>query len=516
LLQQLRVALRLHFRNRMALFYGYLFPTVFLAAFWALYRYEQVPLARHMGELLTVTALGGACFGLPTALVSERERGVWRRYRLAPVAASTLITSTLIARYLLLLTAGLLQVGLAMAIGMPLPAHPLDLFVAFTFVCFAFLGLGLVIAALADTVPAVQALGQCIFLPMLIIGGVAVRLSSLPGWAQHLSAFFPGRYAVEGIQTTVTGDGLRAGAFAVFALLLIGLAGSFAGTRLFRWDSQQRFLAREGKGWLLVALAAWVAVGAAAEARGVVSTGTVARAEEDTGALTGITFVDRPAATAPVAQRADTADTAGVLPTPTDTATTATPFEAAPVPAQTTAPAPSAAPVEQPSAPAAGRTWRDVTMDDIDLNLVFVGLPADEGVVAPVGRGSISGYPGAECIRDRLQQWAPGKVADPVQRARNYLFVASAVDLLQLAELEPGAPLVVFDQLRTEFPRDALIKILYWIATHPSEGDTSALDQLAGACVQASTPPEPLEVRDRTSIYAVKLLGRVLGKIPGG
>jgi len=97
-----------------------------------------------------------------------------------------------------------------------------------------------------------------------------------------------------------------------------------------------------------------------------------------------------------------------------------------------------------------------------------------------------------------------------------FLFVAAAVDLLQLAELEPGAPLVVFDQLRTEFPRDALIKILYWIATHPSEGDTSALDQLAGACVKASAPPEPLEVRDRTSIYAVKLLGRVLGKIPGG
>ena len=84
-LHQLRVSLSLHFRNRMALIYGYLFPTMFLIAFWVLYRYDRVPLARHMGELLTVTALGGACFGLPTTMVSERERGVWRRYRLAPV-----------------------------------------------------------------------------------------------------------------------------------------------------------------------------------------------------------------------------------------------------------------------------------------------------------------------------------------------------------------------------------------------------------------------------------------------
>ena len=85
-------------------------------------------------------------------------------------------------------------------LGMTLPEHPLGLFVAFTFVSFALIGLGLVIATLADNVPAVQALGQCIFLPMLIIGGVAVQLASLPTWAQQLSAFFPGRYAVEAIQ----------------------------------------------------------------------------------------------------------------------------------------------------------------------------------------------------------------------------------------------------------------------------------------------------------------------------
>ena len=41
------ISLRLYFRNKMALIYGYLFPTIFLVAFWVLYRYEKVPLARH-------------------------------------------------------------------------------------------------------------------------------------------------------------------------------------------------------------------------------------------------------------------------------------------------------------------------------------------------------------------------------------------------------------------------------------------------------------------------------------
>ncbi len=206
-LKQLEISLRLHARNKMALLYSYLFPTIFLVAFWVLYRFEQVPLVRHVGELLTVTALGGACFGLPTTMVSERERGVWRRYKLTPVSTFTLVAGTIAARYLLLVVAALLQLVLAMGLGMPLPRHPFELFLAFTFVAFAFIGLGLVIAMMADNVPAVQALGQCIFLPMLIIGGVAVPLASLPDWAQTLSAFFPGRYAVEALQACVTGSG---------------------------------------------------------------------------------------------------------------------------------------------------------------------------------------------------------------------------------------------------------------------------------------------------------------------
>src|SRR5687768_4080296 len=105
-LYQLRIHLRPHLRNKMRLRYIYLFPAIFLVAFWVLYRHESVPLARHMGELLTVTALGGACFGLPTAMVAERERGVWRRYRLAPIRTASLLTSTVVARYLLLLSAG--------------------------------------------------------------------------------------------------------------------------------------------------------------------------------------------------------------------------------------------------------------------------------------------------------------------------------------------------------------------------------------------------------------------------
>ena len=507
LLHQLGITIRLYLRNRMGLLYGYLFPTIFLVAFWVLYRYENPPLVRHMGELLTVTALGGACFGLPTALVSERERGVWRRYRLAPLPTGMLVASTVAARYLILLSAALLQLLLALAIGMPLPAHPAGLWVAFTFVSFAFLGLGLVIAMLADTVPAVQALGQSIFLPMLIIGGVAVRLESLPAWAQHASAFFPGRYAVEALQACVTGEGLGSAGFSLLALLLIGGAGCVAGARMFRWDAQERALTRRSRGWVAVALAAWVAVGLMAQGRGLIA-GARPTALQDSGAASALpspappparpdTVVSVPgAAASPVVATPDSmADSVALPPTPPTRAETP----------------------QAPSASARVGTWQTVTSEQIE-NTRFDGLPPDAGVVTPVAPVKALADPGlpadVQCIRDMLPQWEPGVVDDPVQRVRNLLFVAAAPDVFQMEAIESLVPLVVFDRLRQITPSDQLAQILYWIASHPADGDLPAVGMLREVCIDASgRTPDVALLRERTAIYAVKLLGRLTGRI---
>jgi hypothetical protein len=547
LLYQLRISLRLHFRNRMALLYSYLFPTIFLVAFWVLYRHELVPLAAHMGELLTVTALGGACFGLPTTMVSERERGVWRRYRLAPVPTWSLVVSTVVGRYVLLILAGLLQLALALAIGMPWPQHPVALWVAFTFVAFAFLGLGLVIAMLADNVPAVQALGQCIFLPMLIIGGVAVRLESLPAWAQHLSAFFPGRYAVEALQVSVTGDGLSAARFSLLALLLIGGAGCLAGAKMFRWEAQQRFAAREGRGWLAVALAAWAAVGLWAEAGGeraivrraapwnrAASPAATVRPEPPVS-VTDLLSSERavnvaplpmpspPAAPSKAAPRVSAAPPPEA-PAPPEKKLPVTPPETAPrsraagTPAgsaPTTAP-PATKPEEAAPADAEPTSWREVTMAHIERDFAFEHLPPDAGVVSPIASQGREPDPELadelEEVRIALLDWEPGYVEDPVQRVRNFLFVAAVPDVLQIEPLERYVPLVVFARLEEDIPASQLIKLLYWVAKHPSEGDHSAVDQLRFLDL-AGGPGDMAMTRERVTVYALKLLGRLTGKI---
>ena len=453
LLSQTRLGLALALRNRIGLIYGFAFPLVFLAAFKALYRHEEVPLALHLGELLTVTVLGGACFGLPTTLVSERERGVWRRYRVTPASTGLFIASTLATRSVLVLAAALLQVSVAMTLGMPRPADPAGLLLAFTVSAAAFLAMGMVIAQLAPNVPAVQALGQCIFLPMLMIGGVAVRLSSLPEWALHASVFFPGRYSVAAIQATVTGVGQDAQAFELLCLSLVAVSSAVAAAALFRWDSAQRLGLRRAGGGLVLALGVWLVVGFTAELHGKVA-----------------------ARDAVVANVGTTMD-----------------FVAASTPA----------------------SWQDVTSRDFS-GVAFARQPPDGGLIAPIASVDEEPDPLVAArltrIQSALASWPPAQAGDAVQRVRNVLYVAALPDLLQMGDVERFLPQIVFDHLKGHVPYEDLKRILYWVATHPGEGDDSALGHLDALGLPNGTGPSG-PVRVRVMLYAFKLLGRMTGDI---
>lgn len=257
------ITLVLNCRNRQALIFGYVVPVFFLIAFVAIF--GQAKITNTIGPLLVISILGGACFGLPITLVNERDRGVWRRYRLTPLGAGTFITSTITSRLVLVASSVALQIALAMWIyDLPWPKEPLALVVAFLLVSFAFIGIGLVIAAIANSIGAVQALGQSLFLPMIMIGGVGVPIHLLPKWAETVSMFLPGRHAMAMIERCYTHDftdlDWERFMWRAAILLLIGGSATLAGWKLFRWEADQR-LPRSAWLWVGLALATWIAAG---------------------------------------------------------------------------------------------------------------------------------------------------------------------------------------------------------------------------------------------------------------
>ncbi len=275
-LNHLLMTLKLNFRNPQAMVFGYLVPVFFLIPFGSFFaRGARANLINELGQLMTISVLGGACFGMPVTFVSERERGVWRRYRLTPMPTPAFVLSIMLARYVIVLTSAALQLGLAMWIyDTPLPKFPVQMLVAFSFVCFAFLGIGLVIAMIANSAGAVQALGQALFMPMIMIGGVGIPLSQFGArhWVRHIAAFLPGIYAVRAMDAAILpkASGLLSGngPFHLVALTLIGLAGCIAASLLFRWENEQKNTWRN-LAWVVLPLTTWALVGIWAEHSGL-------------------------------------------------------------------------------------------------------------------------------------------------------------------------------------------------------------------------------------------------------
>jgi ABC-2 type transport system permease protein len=448
LLQHLILSLRLNFRSRQALVYGFVFPILFLFAFWGIYGKTTPPLRSEMGQLLTVTILSGACFGMPTALVAERERGVWRRYRLLPTGTGGIVITAMISRTLLIALAIIMQLILAHYVcGAVWPAHPLRLAAVFVFVAFAFLGLGLVIAMLADDVPAVQALGQIVFLPMLMVGGVGVKLSLLPEWARHMAAFMPGLYAVQSLDAALQPARSPAAlplGFCLVALTLIGSAGCFAGGMMFRWDAAERAPAKR-RTWIAAALVPWLSVGAIAEGTGYLRSRAAAPAGASTLAATS--------------------------------------------------PAPA---------------WTSITDAQIET-VAFDDLLPDWDKVTPVAQSldnlDAAGGARMDAFSAALKTWPAGMATDQEQRVRNLLAVAAIADLIPDPH-EYEITFLVFQHLRATTIETDLCRILTQICTHPSDGTIPSSVAALGIDGEVNEP----EIRQRIEAYARKLLARLLDK----
>jgi hypothetical protein len=151
----------------------------------------------------------------------------------------------------------------------------------------------------------------------------------------------------------------------------------------------------------------------------------------------------------------------------------------------------------------------------IENDLVFDRLPSDAGIVTPIAS------PDEEPDQDQAAQldmiwyelayWFPGRDRDLVQRVRNVLYLAAVIDIFQMS-IERFVPALIFERLQTDIPKDDLVKILYWIAIHPTDGTVGAIDQLRPFGI-GNGPSDTDEVRQRAAVYGVKLLGRLIGKI---
>jgi ABC-2 type transport system permease protein len=175
---------------------------------------------------------------LGMGILLERERGLWKRFRSAPLSRLMLLAARGTSATILTLLMLIVSFAFAMVVfrvridgsvlGFTLVAISCSIMAA-TF--------GLLVSALGKTPAATRRVATFAVLIMVMLGGAWVPSFIFPAWLQRITVVIPARWAVDGLDA-MTWRGLPLQAAVMPTFVMLGFAVLFAGLTLqrFRWE----------------------------------------------------------------------------------------------------------------------------------------------------------------------------------------------------------------------------------------------------------------------------------------
>ncbi len=255
--------MRLAMRNRAFLFFSLIMPLAFLFIYAGIFgrgRAQAVPYL--LAEVLALTVMG-SFWGLSVQLVTFREQGILRRFRVTPVGASAMLASSLLSNYFLTLPTIAVEFFLSRSVfHMAGLGNVLSIFVLVTIGTVTFASLGLIVASVTNTMQETQIINQIIWFVFLFISGATIPFPMLPSVVQKVAVFLPATYLVSGLQRAMI-DHTNLPELGTYLASLIGCAliAFVISAQLFRWEPESK-APRQAKLWAAAAVVPFLLLGA--------------------------------------------------------------------------------------------------------------------------------------------------------------------------------------------------------------------------------------------------------------
>jgi imidazolonepropionase-like amidohydrolase/ABC-type polysaccharide/polyol phosphate export permease len=258
------ITLRMMTRDRMVLFFGYVFPLIFFFLFAQMMSAGQgAGLAKQVvTSVLIFGVLGNGFFGAGMRAVSDREQNILRRFKVAPTTAAPLLTGWLLTGWISFIPSALFLIAIGhFSYGMPWPERPATLFIFLTVAVLAFRSIGLIIASVVNSMQESSIIVQLLYLPMLFLSGATFPVTIMPEWLQIVAQFIPASHLYNGLQGILLRQEPLADLWkSILALLLTLAVSMFLSIKLFRWEKEEK-VKSSAKLWVLAALAPFLILG---------------------------------------------------------------------------------------------------------------------------------------------------------------------------------------------------------------------------------------------------------------
>jgi ABC-2 type transport system permease protein len=179
-----------------------------------------------------------AAANLGIDILLERQRGLWKRLRSAPLSRTTLLLGKAASGTTIALMTLLVSFGFAMVVfHVRIQGSEIG-FLAVALACSLMAStFGILIAALGKTPGATRGVASFAVLIMVMLSGAWVPSFVFPQWLQQATLAIPTRWAVDGLDAmTWRGLGLPGAFRPTLVLLAFALVFWTIAVRRFRWD----------------------------------------------------------------------------------------------------------------------------------------------------------------------------------------------------------------------------------------------------------------------------------------
>jgi ABC-2 type transport system permease protein len=257
-----KARIRLAMRNRAFFFFSLVMPLLFLfGAIFITGKSAGNWVGYILGAVLTLTVMG-SFWGLSVQLVTFREQGILRRFRLAPIGAGSLLASSILSNYFLVLPTVAIEIVVCRwAFHMQTWGNLWAVFLLITFGSATFSAFGLIVASVTNTMQETQMINNLIWMGFLFLSGATVPLAIFPLWIQRISLFMPATYLATGLESAATNLATASEVVTDVIALAIGLWMAFEISRqLFRWEPEAKVPSR-AKLWVIVAMVPFLIFG---------------------------------------------------------------------------------------------------------------------------------------------------------------------------------------------------------------------------------------------------------------
>lgn len=226
-------------RNKNLLLLNYLFPLGFylmmgfvMVEINPLFQKDLIP------AMVVFAVLAATLLGIPDPLVTARENGIFRSYKINGIPAfSILIIPALTTILHLIIVTAIIVISAPLLFDAPIPVNWAYFTLTFFALAFACSGIAILIGVISASSRVTVLYSQLVFLPSMLLGGLMIPYSMLPTAAAQASQLLPATHAMNAMRGLVMGGSPDFNVWISLAVLAIsGILAYGLALYLFSWD----------------------------------------------------------------------------------------------------------------------------------------------------------------------------------------------------------------------------------------------------------------------------------------